>query len=106
MPVIPPGQMAFGIHPLLHNRPLARAADDERMQIKLEAIGDSVVVDLRRQSAGTGERFPVETGIRGEAAELIWRAARMTAATSTDEQAEVAEASVKASLQRSHDGCG
>ncbi len=40
---------------------------------------------LRRQSAGTGERFPVETGIRGEAAELVWRAARMTAATAADD---------------------
>ena len=40
VPVIAARQPARLVHPLLHDRPLAVARDDERVQVDLEAVGD------------------------------------------------------------------
>ena len=63
------------VHPLLHDRPLALTRHDERMQVDLEAIGDRIVVNARRQPAGAHERLAVYTRAIGDAAEFVWRPA-------------------------------
>ena len=63
------------VHPLLHDRPLALRRHDERMQVDLEAVGDRVVVDARRQPAGAHERLAVDARPIGDAAELVRRPA-------------------------------
>jgi len=45
------------------------------MQVDLEAVGDRVVVDSRREPARAHERLAIRTGAIGDAAELVWRPA-------------------------------
>ena len=71
MPVIAPGQAAGLVHSLLDDRPLAVRGQNERVQIDLKAVGDRVVVDARRQSAGPDERVTVEACALRDLAELV-----------------------------------
>ena len=84
VPVISARQMIDGVHALLHDRPFAGAADDESVQIELKAVGDGVVVDLRRQPTGARQRFAIKSCAGGEAAKFLGRAARVPTATSAD----------------------
>ena len=56
VPVIASRQALDFVHALLHDRPLALRRHDERVQVDLEAVGDRVVVDARREPAGADER--------------------------------------------------
>ena len=54
------GQAAGFVHALLHDGPLAVGADDESVQVDLEAVGDGVVVDARGEPAGADQLVAVE----------------------------------------------
>jgi hypothetical protein len=71
VPVIAARQAHAFVHPLLHDGPLALTRYDERMQVDLEAVGDRVVVDARRQPARAHERLAVDTRTIGDAAEFV-----------------------------------
>ena len=60
VPVVAAGQAARVVHPLLHDGPVAIRGDDERVQVDLEAVGNGVVVDPRREPAGPHQRVAVE----------------------------------------------
>ena len=68
VPVIAARQSGGIIHALLHDRPIALAAENESMQVKLKAVSDSVVVDARGETAGAHQRVAVETKLVGERA--------------------------------------
>ena len=61
VPMIAARQAAALVHSLLHHGPLAGIARDERVEIELKAVGDGVIVDLRREAARANQ------GISGEA---------------------------------------
>ena len=54
------------IHALLHDRPVAFATEDESMKIELEAIGNSIVVDARGETAGADQCVAVQTEVVSE----------------------------------------
>ena len=60
MPVVSAGQTARLVHSLLDDGPFAVSGENESVEINLEAVGDRVVVDARRQTARANERLAVE----------------------------------------------
>ena len=53
MPVVAAGETGFIVQALLHDSPVARGGDSEAVEIDLESVADGVVIDLRRQAAGS-----------------------------------------------------
>ena len=56
MPVVAPRKAGGVVHSLLHNGPFAGGRHDEGVEIELEAVADSIVVDLRGEAAAADER--------------------------------------------------
>src|SRR5947209_16381583 len=79
VPVISTSHSAGIIHALLHYRPFAAAAHDERMQIKLESVCNGIVVDARRKPAGAHQRVTVEASLAGNGAKFVRGSARVLA---------------------------
>ena len=61
MPVISARRALLSVESLLDHGPLAGDCEHERVQIDLEAVGNGVVVDAGRQTAGADEGVAVET---------------------------------------------
>ncbi len=73
VPVVAAGQPAGRIHALLHDGPVAICGDDERVEVDLEAVGDGVVIDARREAAGPHEGVPVDADPVGDDTEFLRR---------------------------------
>ena len=78
------------------------AVTHEAVQVDLEAVGDGVVVDARREPAGAHQRVAVEADAIGDRAQLVRRVARLLAAPAADVDAELVRPRVQAALQRAH----
>ena len=102
VPVITPRQPAGFVHPLLHDRPVAVARQDERVQIDLKAVGDRIVVDARGEPAGADQRVAIEADALGDRTQLAGCVARLLAASAADVDAELVRARIESSLQRAH----
>ena len=74
------GRAVF-VHSLLHDRPIAFGREDERVQIDLKTVGDSVVVYAGGQAADPDQRVAVETVSIGERTQFVRSVARVFAAT-------------------------
>jgi hypothetical protein len=46
---------------LLHNGPVSRGSDDERVKVNLETVGYGVVIDAGSEPAGADEGIAVES---------------------------------------------
>src|SRR3954468_16420730 len=94
VPVISPSHGTGIVHALLHHRPLAAAAHDEGVQIKLEAVGNGVVVDASGEAAGAHQRVAIEAGFVSEGAEFVWGSARVLSASAADMDSEFVRAGI------------
>src|SRR2546425_429956 len=94
------------IQALLHDRPLAVRRVDEAVQINLKAVSNRIVVDARRQPAGTHQRFTIKTALRCYLSQFVWRIAREAAAAAADVNAKFVRAGNEATLERAHHGRG
>src|SRR6266702_1138289 len=72
------------------------------MKIELKSVGNRVVVDASRQTAGACKFVTIETGADREFAQLIRSANGVAAAPSADRKAQLRESRIEAALQRSH----
>jgi hypothetical protein len=102
VPVIAPRQPAGLVHPLLHDRPVTVARQDERMEIDLKAVRDGVVVHARGEPAGADQRVAIEVDALGDRAQFVRCLARLLAASAADVHAELVGPRVEASLQGTH----
>ena len=73
VPVVAAGAPRARGHALLHDRPVARAAHDEGVEVDPEAVLEGGVVDLRRQPARAREPVAVEPGAHPDVNELLTR---------------------------------
>jgi hypothetical protein len=96
--MIAPRLFAIAVHALLHHRPAAIVADNEAMQIKVEAVLNGGAVDFCDQAARLRERLAVEADAIAQRHEFARRQARMAAAA--DVQAEFAAQRAEAALER------
>jgi hypothetical protein len=99
VPVISASHGAGIIHALLHDRPLAAAAHDECVQIKLTTVGNGVVIDARGEAAGAHQRVAIEVGFVGEGAEFVWGSPRLPSASPADMDSEFVRAGIDSALQ-------
>ena len=106
MPVVAAGLALVAVHALLHHRPLAIIGDEEAVQVEIEAILHRGAVDLGHQAAGAGEGRGVDADAIAEGAQLVWRLARVLAASAADMDAELALQRREAALQRADDARG
>ena len=72
----------------MDNGPLAFIGQNESVKINLEAVGNGVVVDARRQPAGANEFFAVESPPLRDRAQLIGRIPGMLSAAAANIDAE------------------
>ena len=72
------------------------------MQVKLEAIGDGIVIDTGGETAGSSKVVTVQTGAAGEVKEFVGRALRVFAASSANGDSQLGESRVKPPLQCAH----
>ena len=84
VPVIASRHGSGVVHALLHDRPFAAVAENETMKIKLEAIGDGVVVHPCREPTGAHQAAPVEASLVSDGAQLVGSLARMLSASPAD----------------------
>src|SRR5438034_6634484 len=88
VPMIAARHSACLVHSLLHDSPLAVGREDKRMQINLKSIGDRVVVDSCRETAGSNQRFTIKAAPIGDGAEFIRRVSRMLATPAAEVNAK------------------
>ncbi len=91
------------VHALLDDRPLAIRCQHERVQVDLKAVGDGVVVDARREPAGTNQRVAIEARARGDDTEFRRRIAGLPAATTANMDTELVCPRIETLLQGAHD---
>jgi hypothetical protein len=106
MPVVAAGHATARVQPLLDDGPLALNGDHERVQVNLEAVGDGVVVDSRRQPAGANQRVAVQAAAVGDHEQFVRRGARVAAAAAADVDAQLVRPRRQAALERAHDRSG
>jgi len=70
------------------------------MQIDLETVANGVVVDSRRQPAGSHQRFAIQIGALGDGAQLIGSITGMPAPAAADPEAEFVRAWIQPLLER------
>ena len=94
------------IHSLLNHGPFTACGHYERMEIDLESVGDAVIVDLCRQTAGTDERVAVETLPVGDRTQFVRGPARLFPAAAADIQAQLRRAGGETALESTHHRSG
>src|SRR6478672_5956772 len=60
MPMIAPGHSRLAVHPLLDDHPLAFGGDYEAVQIELETVANSIVIDSGGKPAGPYQLIGVQ----------------------------------------------
>src|SRR5262249_59049242 len=98
MPVIAACKTRRLVHSLLHDRPLTIRRQNERVKIKLKAVGDRIVVDAGREAARSDERITIEAFPVGECTQFIGRSARVSAAAAAEVDTELIGAGVESSF--------
>jgi hypothetical protein len=82
--VIAPGLAAIAVHALLDYDPVSVIGDDEAMEIEVEPVLDRRAVDLGDEPALLGERGAIESDPVADCEQLVWRLARVIAASAAD----------------------
>jgi len=106
MPVIASRRAAGGVHPLLDYSPSTISVNHKGVQIKLEAVGDGVVVNPRGQATDAGELVAIEASTRSDCAQLVRRLNGVTAAPAAHCKAKFPGPRVEAALKRTHNRGG
>lgn len=89
-PVIPARLLALPVHALLHHHPAAIVADDETMQVQIEAVLHGSAVHLGDQAAGLCQSGAVQPDRIAHCQQFGRRGTRMPAAPATDMDAQFA----------------
>src|SRR6185295_15399898 len=106
MPVIAASQAAPLIHALLDDSPFAFDSENEGVEIDLESVRNRIVVDSRREAAGTNQRFTVEPALIGDRTKLSGGVPGMPATAATNVDAKFVGTIVESAFQSAHDGRG
>ena len=99
-PVIAPGLSAVTVHALLDHCPASIVGDDETVQIKIEAILDCCAVHFGDQPTCSGQGRAIQTDHIANGDKLMWRLARVAAASAADMDAKFSAQRCQAALQR------
>src|SRR6185437_16516010 len=102
MPVIAARQSARVVHSLLYNSPLAAAADDKGMQVKLETVCDGIVVNPCGQAAVASQFLTIEVGPFSHGSKLIRRFAGVPASPTTNVNSKFVCRRIETTLKRAH----
>jgi len=74
------------------------------VQIKLEAVGNGSVINLKRQSNAPDKLLAGQAGVLGNPEKLLGAFSRMFAAAAANMNSEFMSARVQPALERTHDG--
>src|SRR5262249_11314187 len=105
-PVVSARLSAFAVHALLDHHPATLVADDEAVQIKLEAILDGGAVDLGYQPAGLRKRRPVKARALADADELRRSLRRVPAPPAAHMNAKLPPQGGEPTFERADHACG
>src|SRR5690348_13325397 len=102
MPVIAARQSGGFIHSLLYYGPFPGLAYNKRVEINLESVDDSVIVDPGCEPAGSDQRLAIDAAPFGKGPKLIRSAARLLASSSANINSQFMCTRIQPTFQRSH----
>src|ERR1700761_7029097 len=105
MPVVTPSHASCIVQALLYDGPIAGARQYERMQVKLKAIADGVVIDLGGQTTGSHQRRTVEICAIRDRQQFGRSFSRLLSAPAADIDTKLMSAWIQAAFQRAEHGC-